>query len=104
MGQQLVDAPLALSRHRPQKLLMVLGRQMAGNKAGGGRAQGPALEQAGDRRVLPHGPCHFDPVVDGILGKTQHAHAVLEERRVPGALEEPPGVELRQMDDEGRRR
>src|SRR5713101_9326593 len=41
-----------------------------------------------------------DAVVDGVLRQTQDGSAVLEQRREPRGLIEPPRIELRQMHDE----
>lgn len=79
MSQQLLHALLALPGSSKQKVLVVLAREVPSEEPNSCRAQGAALEQAGDGRVAPNGARGFDPVVDGILGKVKDVHAVLEE-------------------------
>ena len=104
MGQQLLDRRLALEGRRREKLLLVLDGQMVDDHPGRRRAERAGHQHLRQDRKAPHRACHFDPVVDRILGEMEDGHAVLEERGIAGGLVEPPGIELREMHDEGGRR
>ena len=82
---------------------MVLARHMTRQEAHGRRAERATLETLDDAGIPPGRPRGRDPVVDRILGEVKLGHAVLEQRGISGALEQPARVELREVDDQGRR-
>src|SRR5262249_12027608 len=69
-----------------------------------GEVQGPLRQQLEQGRKPPCGARRLDPVVSLVLGEMEGSGAVREHGRVALAQVETPGIELRDVRHEGRRR
>jgi hypothetical protein len=99
-GDELLDGALACASCGVQQFTVVLESQVRGQESQGAQVQGPVGQHADDDRVAFDRPCSHDAVIRGLLGKSQCGAAVREERRKAEPEVQPPGVELREVDNE----